>query len=179
MAAPDNSHAQRLRESLRRHIGMEEAEAFMDRHPLSVSADFKKKAVWARETCAELEETLARDQVKAIRMDCACGPSPAQIKALQKIYRESGGPEEFARAATALKKGYTLSYQDGALLLCYPTCYCSCVKRDDGPMPQSWCDCTLGYAKRMFSGAMGKPVAAELLQSVKTGGQQCVIRITW
>jgi hypothetical protein len=78
----------------------------------------------------------------------------------------------------ALNQGYTLERDGDAIFLIYPQCYCSCVKRVEKTLPKPWCYCTLGYTRRMFGHILGREVTVELLQSVKTGGSVCRIKVS-
>ena len=54
---------------------------------------------------------------------------------------------------------------------------CSCPLVQKGLTPSSFCDCTLGWQKETYSALLGKPVEAELEESLLRGGQKCVFRI--
>lgn len=56
-----------------------------------------------------------------------------------------------------------------------PTCTCPLVK--EGTTPPSFCDCTLGWQEEAYSAILGRPVHAELEESILRGGKRCVFRI--
>jgi predicted hydrocarbon binding protein len=56
-----------------------------------------------------------------------------------------------------------------------PQCTCPFVKM--GETPGDFCDCTLGWQKQAYSTIVGKPVEAEVEESLLRGGSQCVFRI--
>lgn len=56
-----------------------------------------------------------------------------------------------------------------------PTCTCPLVK--EGSTPPSFCDCTLGWQEEAYSTILGKPVHAELEESLLRGGKRCVFLI--
>lgn len=56
-----------------------------------------------------------------------------------------------------------------------PRCTCPMVK--EGVTPPSFCDCTLGWQEATYSEILGKPVRAELEESILRGGKRCVFRI--
>lgn len=177
MPKTDNPHAVRLYNSLARYADEETAQRIANGMPLSKSADFNKKFRWAEYVCAALEREFPDGQVKRIRMECACGPETGKIARLRKVYEASESLADFAERANRLQQGFTILYEEGALYLMYPRCYCSCVKRVEQSLPKSWCYCSLGYARRMFEAVLGREVRAELVESVKTGGKCCKIRI--
>ena len=57
-----------------------------------------------------------------------------------------------------------------------PSCSCPMVKV--GVTPGSFCDCTLGWQEETYSEILGRPVKAELEESILRGGKRCVYRIT-
>jgi len=56
-----------------------------------------------------------------------------------------------------------------------PTCTCPLVKQ--GVTPPDFCNCTLGWQKATYSAILGRPVEAELEESILRGGTRCVFRI--
>jgi hypothetical protein len=56
-----------------------------------------------------------------------------------------------------------------------PSCSCPMVKV--GVTPPSFCDCTLGWQVETYSAILGRPVTAELEESILRGGKKCVYRI--
>jgi len=56
-----------------------------------------------------------------------------------------------------------------------PGCTCPLVK--EGTTPGSFCDCTLGWQEEAYSLILGKPVKAELEESILRGGKKCIYRI--
>jgi len=54
---------------------------------------------------------------------------------------------------------------------------CTCPLVDQSLTPQEFCDCTLGWQKETYSAILGKPVDAELEESILRGGSRCVFRI--
>jgi hypothetical protein len=57
-----------------------------------------------------------------------------------------------------------------------PSCSCPMVKV--GMTPGSLCDCTLGWQEETYSEILGRPVKAELEESILRGGKRCVYRMT-
>jgi predicted hydrocarbon binding protein len=56
-----------------------------------------------------------------------------------------------------------------------PTCTCPLVK--EGTTPASFCDCTLGWQEEAYATILGRPVRAELEESLLRGDKRCVFRI--
>jgi predicted hydrocarbon binding protein len=177
MPRNDNPHATRLYDSIVKHAGQVAAEEIAQQRPLSKSADLDKKFLWTEAICAALENSFDENTVKQIRMDCACGPEMGKINNLKTLYQSCSGMAEFAEKVCKLNQGYTVECEDDTLFLIYPQCYCSCVKRINKPVSRTWCYCTLGYTKRMFEHILDHEVDVELIESVKTGGDVCRIKI--
>jgi predicted hydrocarbon binding protein len=55
------------------------------------------------------------------------------------------------------------------------TCTCPLVLA--GATPGSFCDCTLGWQEAIYSELLGKPVKAEVEESILRGGKRCVFRV--
>jgi predicted hydrocarbon binding protein len=54
---------------------------------------------------------------------------------------------------------------------------CTCPLVEKGLTPSDQCDCTLGWQKKTYSEILGKPVEAELEESILRGSTRCVFRI--
>lgn len=177
MPKTDNPHATRLYDSILKRFDEKTAEKIAHKIPISKSAGIDKKFAWAESICSDLEKEFDEDTVKRIRMDCACGPEMGKINNLKKVYQSSADLDDFAAKSNKLNQGFIIQHEDNALFLVYPQCYCSCVKRINRPISKSWCYCTLGYTKKMFEHILDRVVDVELIESVKTGGKICRIKV--
>ena len=54
---------------------------------------------------------------------------------------------------------------------------CTCPLVKPGVAPKDFCNCTLGWQKAIYSVVSGKPVEAEIEESILRGGTRCVFRI--
>jgi predicted hydrocarbon binding protein len=54
---------------------------------------------------------------------------------------------------------------------------CTCPLVEKGLTPSDQCECTLGWQKQTYSAILGKPVEAELEESILRGGSRCVFRV--
>ena len=177
MPKNDNPQALRFLASMAKHGEQAAGERFAEEHPLGKSADISKRSAWAKALCGYLNDRYDEETVKAIRMDCACGPYAINGK-LKALYEKSDGPADFVKKVNELDPGFLMEYDGTSYYVVYPQCYCSCVKRTDGQLPKAWCYCTLGYSRRMFETILGKETEGELLSSIKAGDTVCRIRIT-
>jgi predicted hydrocarbon binding protein len=54
---------------------------------------------------------------------------------------------------------------------------CTCPLVKTGVTPAVQCKCTLGWQKETYSAILGRPVKAEVEESILRGGKRCVFRI--
>lgn len=177
MADIKNIQAKRLYESLLNHTDERNAERIADSMKLAEDPSEGEMLEWARGVCGRLEECFDADTVKQIRMGCHCMPSMDHINEFRDLYEVSKDLSDFAEKLNDLKYGMGFWYDNGSFFMSYPMCYCKDVNGTSELLPKSWCYCTLGYTKNMFDIIFDCDVRVELLESVKTGGGRCVIKI--
>ena len=58
--------------------------------------------------------------------------------------------------------------------------YCMCPIVESGPpgLSPTYCFCSTGYIKENLERRLGTPLEVELLESLKTGGKDCIFKIT-
>lgn len=180
MPKNDNAHAVRLRESLEKHGHEAVARELAESCPLSKTADIEKKFRWAQRVCAVLEAHLDEAEIMAVRRACRCNDGKANAQRLLKYTRKAASVEAFVRAFNQGETFASLEYvSERELLLCYPQCYCACIKRVPHPLSRTWCYCTLGNAQGMLEAVFGPDVRVTLLETIKSGAQRCAIRVEW
>lgn len=180
MPKNDNAHALRMAAALRETLGEAAADEFAAKFPLSKAASIEKKFQWAGEGCGYLASRYDRERLLRIREKCSCNDGATTAKKLRHYLAQAGSVKGMAELFNSRETFAWVEYvSDRELIFCYPQCYCGCVKRVDGILPEAWCYCTIGYAKRLFAQVFDKPVEAQLLESVKTGGQRCAVRVMW
>jgi len=60
----------------------------------------------------------------------------------------------------------------------YPKCYCSQVNKIPvGKLSETYCNCSRGWAKALFKGAIGRPVEVIKEKSIIGGDSECRFRI--
>jgi predicted hydrocarbon binding protein len=132
--------------------------------------------IWVKNTMKRLENNFDIQTVKKIRMNCQCGygmdEKLAQVKELMAM---SSNLEEFGNHEKSKAAG--LSFIDGELFLMFPFCPCPMLAEVEHLESKTWCQCTTGYSKVLFEKAFGCEVDVELLKSVKTGDDVCLMKI--
>lgn len=180
MAKNDNAHSIRLAQSLERNAGYDIANQFVEKHPLSKSANIEKKYQWAKIICNHLEEHFDTDTIIKIRKECRCNDGKSIARKFLKYLNKADSVKEFVYSFNQNETFASLEYiSDNKLLFCYPECYCACVKRVPQELSKTWCYCTLGNAEGIFSEVFRKDVKVTLLESIKTGADKCVIEVEW
>lgn len=176
MPGNDNAHAIRLYNALLALGGAGAAGEIAQRWPLSKSADYQKQYMWAKTVCGYLEEHFKEKSITEIRVRCYCEDGVAAANRMRGYLRQvSGDLNGFAQMHNWREKGPKIEVIKGGLLYIYPICGCSCVKQASGPLSKTWCYCTLGRAKKLFSQVFGPKVEVELWETIKSGGKRCVI----
>lgn len=176
MARNDNAHAVRFYESLSR-LDEGAAMEFAEKHPLSKSADIGKKFAWAREQCEFLEGRFSPGDIADIRARCHCEAGSAMAARMRGYLAKAGDMAEFAGIFNRKEKSVRLESAEDGLLFIYPECCCACVKRVPEQISRTWCLCTLGHVRSLFSQVLGREPEVELLETVKSGGERCVIKV--
>ena len=180
MAKNDNAHSNRLAQSLERNAGYDIANQFVEKHPLSKSANIEKKYQWAKTICNHLEEHFDTDTIIKIRKECRCNDGKSIARKFLKYLNKADSVKEFVYSFNQNETFASLEYiSDNKLLFCYPECYCACVKRVPQELSKTWCYCTVGNAEGIFSEVFRKDVKVTLLESIKTGADKCVIEVEW
>lgn len=179
MAQSTNAQAIRLCDSIEKNVGKADAEDFATKFPLSKFANFQRKFIWANDICKYLEDKYSPQEIKKIRIDCSCNPSKKEMENTRWLYTEATDLDEFVENYNREYAGqHSIWYEGGELFFSYPACYCSCVKRVSETLPETWCLCTLGYTKKLFDYVFECDTAVELIESIKMGGNRCVVKIT-
>ena len=176
MAKNDNTHALRFYNSLAQLDG-EAASRFAQEHPLSKSANYEKKFRWAKEQCRFLEENFSPEDIEAVRARCHCEAGAALARRMRGYWEAADSLEAFAASFNEKEKYVSLEAVPGGLVLVYPECYCACVKRVEEPISKTWCLCTLGHVKGLFYQVLDREVEAELVETIKTGGARCAVKL--
>jgi predicted ArsR family transcriptional regulator len=98
------------------------------------------------------------------------------IKKARDLYQKSKSTDEFLDRLAQVNKH--LHKEGDKVYLIYPKCYCSQVNKiPRGRLSGTYCNCSRGWAKALFEGAIGKPVEVIMEKSIINGDDQCKFRI--
>jgi predicted hydrocarbon binding protein len=102
--------------------------------------------------------------------------SQSFIKKARDIYKESRSVNEFIEKLGEIYKH--LHREGDKVYIIYPKCYCSQVNKiTKGKLSGTYCNCSRGWAKALFEGALGKPVEVIMEKSIVNGDDQCKFRV--
>jgi hypothetical protein len=126
---------------------------------------------------AGLDEHADKEVLEKVLEQCGrqC-QSVGFIKKARSIYEKSENVDEFIEN---LGKVYKHLRREGdGVYLVYPKCYCTMVNKiPSGKLAAVYCNCSRGWAKALFEGALKKPVEVKLLKSIKRGDKECRFKI--
>lgn len=95
---------------------------------------------------------------------------------LGELFDQSSNLADFVDRAN--RHGAGRQVRDGAAHRKLLSCECHMLREAETLTTNAWCYCTAGYTKNLFEHIFGCcPVEAELLQSIKTGHEYCVMTI--
>jgi predicted hydrocarbon binding protein len=119
------------------------------------------------------------DEGTTIKVLEQCGrqcQSESFVKKARDIYQRSESMNEFL---DKLGKLYKHLHKEGDnVYIIYPKCYCSFVNKiPPRKLSATYCNCSRGWAKALFEGALGRPVEVVMEQSIVKGDDQCKFRI--
>lgn len=98
------------------------------------------------------------------------------IKKAERIYKKSKNLDDFLEK---LGRIYKHLHREGEkVYIVYPRCYCSQVNKiPKGKLSGTYCNCSRGWAKALFEGALGRPVEVIMEKSIINGDNECKFRI--
>jgi len=117
------------------------------------------------ETCKRILEACGRQ----------CAPR-SLVKKARAIFEDSKDVGEFlARFSDVFE---AIQIEDGTVYVVYPQCYCEQIKGIPiDQIPNVYCNCSVGWVKELFEGALGRPVQVERVKSVVAGDEECRFKL--
>ena len=102
--------------------------------------------------------------------------SQSFIKKARNIYQKSENIDEFLDKFGQVYKH--LHREGDSVYIIYPKCYCAFVNKiPAGKLSATYCNCSRGWAKALFEGALERPVEVVMEESIVKGDKQCKFRI--
>ena len=102
--------------------------------------------------------------------------SQSFIKKARDLYEKSKSTADFL---DKLGKVYKHLHKEGdRVYLVYPRCYCSQVNKiPKGKLSGVYCNCSCGWAKALFEGALGRDIEVIKEKSIIGGDSECRLRV--
>ena len=98
------------------------------------------------------------------------------VKKARSIYKRSKNIDEFLNEFGKVYKN--LHKEKDNVYIIYPKCYCSFVNKiPPEKLSSTYCNCSRGWVKELFEGALGRPVEVDMEKSIVNGDDQCKFRI--
>ena len=132
---------------------------------------------WIATLIAGLDEHVDEKTREKILEKCGyqC-QSQVFIKKARDIFRKSKNTSDFLDKLGRVYKH--LHVEGDKVYIVYPKCYCSQVNKiPKGKLSSTYCNCSRGWAKALFEGALGKSVEVIKEKSIINGDDQCRFRI--
>jgi len=102
--------------------------------------------------------------------------SQSFVKKAKDVYKQSMDINDFLGK---LGKVYKHLHKEGdKVYIVYPKCYCSHVNKiPKGKLSATYCNCSRGWAKALFEGALGRPIEVIMKETIVNGDKQCKFQI--
>ena len=132
---------------------------------------------WTTWLIAAMDECLDEETRGRVLEHCGrrCQSQSFINKAI-KIYEKSENLDEFL---DNFGQVYENLHREGdRVYIIYPKCYCPNVNKiPQGKLSATYCNCSRGWAKALFEGALGRQVEVIMEKSIINGDVQCKFRI--
>lgn len=134
-------------------------------------------AKWIASLIDALDKNV--DEKTRVRILEQCGrqcQSQSFIEKARDLYQKSGSVDEFLKK---LGQSFKYLHKEGdKIYFIYPKCFCAQVNKiPQGKLSGTYCNCSRGWIKALFEGALGKPIEAIMEESIVNGDKQCKFRI--
>ncbi len=140
-------------------------------------ADVGLVCAWTNELLAIYQENPSLSMDKAIKK---CSKTHYDMLGMDEVLKPFvGRPEAFYRFLHDTWNWIVTADPDGKRLFAdenKSACVCPLVRTGAAASP-NLCNCSEGFAERMFSKVLEKPVKARVIESVLRGGSHCVYEI--
>lgn len=137
----------------------------------------KRSERWIAWLVAALDEHV--DEETKVKILEQCGrqcQSESLVKKARRIYEKSENIDKFLDKFGKVYKN--LHRERDEVYIIYPKCYCSNVNKiPPEKLSATYCNCSRGWAKALFEGALGRTVDVVMEESIVNGNEQCKFRI--
>jgi predicted hydrocarbon binding protein len=132
---------------------------------------------WIATLMTGLEKNVDEKTLALVLEQCGrqC-QSQSFVKKAKALYKQSKSIDDFLEKLGRVYKHLRI---DGKkVYIAYPKCYCSQVNKiPKGKLSGSYCNCSRGWVKALFEGALDKPVQVIKEKSIIGGDSECKFRV--
>jgi hypothetical protein len=183
----------KLSESIERYLGREIMSEIMAGGGKFEALDEEARALWVKKAMDRLDARVADEDIKIkIMTECSCQCYQEHIEEFKKEYRKHRDidnlleimhgkvflikpvkdgdivyvtkaprfPEEYRKAKTFEEKKYFF-------------CHCDHARAAKGRISPTYCLCGAGWCKKIWEGALERPIKVDILRSVLRGDDIC------
>jgi len=102
--------------------------------------------------------------------------SQSFVKKAKDVYKKSKDVNDFLDKFCKVYKH--LHKEGNNVYIVYPKCYCSHVNKiPQGKLSATYCNCSRGWAKALFEGALERTVEVVMKETIVNGDKQCKFQI--
>ena len=146
---------------------------------MSENTDTTLAFEWISSLLAVLDDDLPQETRAALIRRCAVAHyRNANVDKIVSQYK--GDIEAFLQFLSREWK-WKITYDQDAQIVTADedknVCVCPLVQKSTGKVSATLCHCSEGFAERMFSAVVEKPVKAEVTRSILRGDKSCVYTI--
>ncbi len=176
-----NQIVDNLYDTLLEHSSSDTAYHIAYGEPLCDNPTAEEKTAWVHHVMHKMEATYDEQTIKAIRTCCYCdegGQLQKSMKWLKGLYDASSDIHDFINKVNEHGAGWYV--KDCYLYTKYLDCSCPMLEGIDRLESKTWCYCTMGYTRAIFSHVFDCPfdeVDIELLKAIKMGDEFCLMRV--
>ena len=134
---------------------------------------------WIANLLTVLDDNLTEETRVSLLRNCAeAHYRSANMDAVVSQYQ--GNPSGFMQFLSE-KWQWKITYDQAAQTITAdenkPDCVCPLVQKAPGKVSATLCHCSEGFAEKMFSAVIEKPVEARVIRSILRGDKSCVYSI--
>ena len=164
--------------NLKAHAGEDAAKKiFPEYATLPDKMDAEDQVELARCIMDRMDNSLDREIIKKVRHGNTCNLPKEQKREMTELMATCKDIHEFLVAYGYIKQ------EDGTYLSNFqrqPRCWCSLFRHVDSyaPISITWCECCNGHHEKGLREVCGHPVKTEIMESIASGGKNCITRVT-
>lgn len=177
-------HFYQLKKRLEEYAGEEvRKEIFFDYDEISNKIKPEEKAAYAKKLMARMDSILDDETRVKIRRSCSCNLSKQQIAEIDNLMNQYNEIDSFLNEYSKTLQPGSIKRLDDKLLLSFGWGHCVCSvfrkAKTYEPVSRTFCECCNGHVQKWFGYIFKKPIDTEIVETVSTGGNDCLFKISY